>query len=383
MQMASIVDQWMVRKTAVRCFMFALVFLSFTSSQACRYTVRELGFSDLAAPPYRLVVCHQQVLTTSQNEKLARLIETTIAGSNLEIMFVNSEQEPGHPVLRFFPAGHMEYPCALLFSPDSSLLPYRFAGAGQEIDAFAAKTIQTALHSPARQALLNDTPSYHAAVMLFDGKDANQTKATATLIRNAIQQVEPVLPLMPKPAAKPPFIIKVPFSEQSRESVLMWSLGLTESAPRPQAVILYGRGRKMGPVLLNDSLTTEAIYNFLLYIGADCECDMDRSYLNGYLIPLYWSTATRERIGRMLGFDPENPLVKRDMLNISRINSRRERIVTTLVNAGKKNISAPTKTTHDTLAAGKTILYVLLALGGSVILGALVIIIIMKRRSSP
>jgi hypothetical protein len=165
----------------------------------------------------------------------------------------------------------------------------------------------------------------------------------------------------------------------------MWSLGLTESAPTPQAIIVYGRGRKMGPVLRNDSLTTEAIYNFLLYVGADCECDMDRSYLNGHLIPLYWSSAARERVGTVLGFDPENPLVKMDMLNIARINSGRERIDL----AGKNSPSrandrstVTSNTSQDTRAPGKTILCGMLALGVVVSLGALVILFIMKRRSS-
>jgi hypothetical protein len=385
MQLARPFDQLMVRKTAVRCFMFALVFLSFTSSQACRYTVRELGFSDLAAPPYRLFICLQKELTAAQQIALTRTVEIAIAGSNLKVIFVNSQQAPQHPVLHFLSTGLIEYPCALLVSPDSTVRPFHFAGAGQEIHAFTAKTIRTALHSPARKALLNDAPLYHAAILLFGGKDANQTKTAATLIRNAVQQVEPVLPLMPKPAAKPPFIVDIPFSEQSRESVLMWSLGLTESAPTPQAIIVYGRGRKMGPVLRNDSLTTEAIYNFLLYVGADCECDMDRSYLNGHLIPLYWSSAARERVGTVLGFDPENPLVKMDMLNIARINSGRERIDL----AGKNSPSrandrstVTSNTSQDTRAPGKTILCGMLALGVVVSLGALVILFIMKRRSS-
>jgi hypothetical protein len=44
--MAGMVDQWMVLKTAVFGLLSAILPLSFTSGQACRYTVRELDFSD-------------------------------------------------------------------------------------------------------------------------------------------------------------------------------------------------------------------------------------------------------------------------------------------------------------------------------------------------
>jgi hypothetical protein len=390
--------QLIFRKTAAYIFLLGLFFLSLTPGYACRYTVRELGFSDLAAPPYRLFICHHAELSALQNEKLARLLEASISGSNLEVFFVHSGREPQHPILRFLPASPSSYPCAVLISPDSSLQPYRFASSTDDMYGFTSRTIQNTLRSPVRETILSSSSSLHAVVLLFAGADEKQTAAASSLIRSAMQQVEPVLKLMPKPAVKPPLLVSIPVAEQNRESLLMWSLGMSESTRNPRAVILYGRGRKMGPVLANDSLTTEAIYNLLLFVGADCECDMDRSYLNGYLIPLYWPQTARERVSNILGFDPENPLVKMDMINIARIYSSRDRLngsASTAVRSGraeagkKNNPSRPngqspeiTKKSQDAIIAGRTILCGILALGLAVLFGALIILFIMKRRSS-
>jgi hypothetical protein len=53
-----------------------------------------------------------------------------------------------------------------------------------------------------------------------------------------------------------------------------------------------------------------------------------------------------------------------------------------MAKAGKRTISAPIKTAPDTFSAEKTVFYVILLLGVSVICGALVILFIMKGRSS-
>ncbi len=371
-------DQVIFNKTAALLFMIGLVFLFIVPVQACRYTVRELGFCDLAAPPYRLYICHRLELSPAQIEKLSRLVDSACSGSNLEVQWVGPDAEPPS-LLHYRPAGHAGLPWAALTSPESARPALVFASRDDDLHSFASRTIQTVLRSPVRETLLRHTPATHAAVLFFSGHNGQQNENALARIQAALQQVEPVLPLMPKPASRPPFIITIPIAEQNQEAVLKWSLGL-DADENPQAVILYGRGRRMGPILRGNSLTTEALYNLLLYVGADCECEMDRSYLHGYLIPLPWPQAVRDRISKTLGFDPDNPIVKMDMLHIARIYSNRQDL--NPAPAPPKPAAATIGNSTKAKTFGRTIVYAMILFGLLVLLGAGVILFFLKRRSS-
>ena len=88
----------------------------------------------------------------------------------------------------------------------------------------------------------------------------------------------------------------------------------------PQIAVLYGRGRRMGPVLSGKRLTENNLLNLLSLIGADCECGLDRSWLLGTMVPLRWPPDLRELLVHQLGFDVENPLIKSEMSQILSIS---------------------------------------------------------------
>ena len=82
---------------------------------------------------------------------------------------------------------------------------------------------------------------------------------------------------------------------------------------KAHVVILYGRGRQMGPVLIEDAITEERLTSYLQVIGADCECGLDRSWMQGTMIPLLWSAEIQDEVSVSLGFDPENPRTKMEI----------------------------------------------------------------------
>ena len=56
----------------------------------------------------------------------------------------------------------------------------------------------------------------------------------------------------------------------------------------------------------------------MLVIGADCECGLDKNWLQGTMLPMLWDKKTLGRITKNLGFDPENPLIKIEINQIMR-----------------------------------------------------------------
>jgi cell division septation protein DedD len=98
----------------------------------------------------------------------------------------------------------------------------------------------------------------------------------------------------------------------------MWALNLAEyAADTPPedaaAVVLYSRVRRMGPNLRGKELTPEFVTKFLSVIGADCECGLDRSWMQGTMLPIRWDSDTQKQVAAALGFDPEDPMTKTEI----------------------------------------------------------------------
>ena len=101
---------------------------------------------------------------------------------------------------------------------------------------------------------------------------------------------------------------------------MLWSLGFDlDLTDEPQAAILIGRGRRLGPPLQGGLITRTKLQQMMALIGQDCECDLDRSWMQGPMIPLRWGPDRQQTTYNALGFDPDNPLVKAE---ISRILAR-------------------------------------------------------------
>ena len=137
---------------------------------------------------------------------------------------------------------------------------------------------------------------------------------------DAIKAITPLLPEMPKPVDHPPEVVVVPAKGIAGESVLLWSLGLDAGpVPEPQAVVLMGRGRRVGQPLRGGLVTRSELQEALAVVGQDCECGLDRVWMQGEPFPLSWGRTERTAAYAALGFDPDNPQVKGE---ISRIISR-------------------------------------------------------------
>lgn len=93
----------------------------------------------------------------------------------------------------------------------------------------------------------------------------------------------------------------------------------TKTTPEPQALVLMGRGRRVGEMLRGGLITRTALQEALAVIGQDCECGLDRVWMQGERFPLAWGQPEKKAAFAELGFDPDNPKVKAE---ISRIITR-------------------------------------------------------------
>ena len=106
-------------------------------------------------------------------------------------------------------------------------------------------------------------------------------------------------------------------TEQGAEAVLLWGLGFEPRlSPEARVALVYGRGRRLGEPLEGALITRTVLQERLAIIGQDCECDLDRAWLKGPVLPGRWDRELQQLAAKTLGFDPENPMVRTEVSRI-------------------------------------------------------------------
>ncbi|MDP7050034.1 MAG: hypothetical protein QF721_11315 [Verrucomicrobiota bacterium] len=292
--------------------------LASTAAQACRYTVRDVGFADLGSEQYTFFCFIDGQVPAGQADRLGQASSVLLSDANVRYELVDlAKGDP--PQAKRLAKRTPGVPVGLLQSPDGKLdRTIQFPTATPDNPEWAF--LSSVVVSPAREELIKKLIPAYAVILFVEGSDAAQTKRAREAVDGAIKAITPLLPEMPKPVDHPPEVVVVSAKRMADESVLLWSLGLDDRAvPEPQAIVLMGRGRRVGQPLRGGLITRTALQEALAVVGQDCECGLDRVWMQGESFPLSWGREDRTAAYAALGFDPDNPQVKAEM---SRIISR-------------------------------------------------------------
>ena len=290
---------------------------------ACKYSVRDVGFVDLSEDQYGLYLFLSAQAPEGMSRDARTIATATFLESNLSLQVAHLGLDPEHASLWMAEAiGINSYPAALLRSPDGRSLKIPLPGASTkavtEDDLW--NLMEATVTSPKREWLLGKLLDAFSVVVLLESTDTEQNDAAHEAIEGAIDSIKELMPRMPKPVDTPPTVLTIPSGERSQESIMLWSLGFDlDLTDEPQVAILIGRGRRLGPPLQGGLITRTKLQQMMALIGQDCECDLDRSWMQGPMVPLRWDSDQQQLAYKKLAFDPENPLVKAE---ISRILAR-------------------------------------------------------------
>lgn len=292
----------------------SMVMIQFASI-ACEYNVRDVGFVDLKTMPYTLYL---YVNNETPAEVVSNLDDGLFMGlldSNIDPVMVNVDTESTHHAVKLLDEHPAEsYPSAILVSPKGFHQSIAIADASQSgIDA-VEEALASLISSPFRSELLDQVTATYGVVLIVEGPDADENAEVRDAATRSVRQIHTRMKMLPKAIANPPVVLSLAQSDFAQESMLLWSLGLNPNAVTgAHAVVLYGRGRQMGPVLTGEALNEKRLTSYLSIIGADCECGLDRSWMQGTMIPLQWSDEIQSMVSSSLGFDPENPRTKMEI----------------------------------------------------------------------
>jgi len=299
-------------------FILVINLVIYSIAFSCKYTIRDIGFTDLGSMPYQLYFYYdnntpKEIASTFERITYAALIDANVVTETIDV-----SQQTHHQALSFLPAQNIKsLPVVILVSPDSAVLDLPFSYSDNNYNEPVWQIVEKVVSSPLREKIVKSVATTYGVVLLIEGKIKKQNNLAREALVSSIKNISQVLDIMPKPIKEPPQLIEVSQQQLLQEKVLFWSIDVNiKDTDEPQVAILYGRGRRIGPVLKGDEIAKNNVFSLLSLIGADCECGLDRSWMLGKMIPLRWNSKIQSDLIKSLGFDIESPMVKAEMSQI-------------------------------------------------------------------
>ena len=286
-----------------------LLVMFYSTANACKYTIREIGFSTLSKVSYMLYRIDEGSSFVPKQQI------NGFSNSNVKIFGLNANEDASNRVIQFAIKQNLPFPVYVLSAPDGRMLSLSADRIQNDIESVA-------LLSPVRQQLIENMPTTYAAVIMVEGKNVSENKIARENVSKACDRVEDIMPHMPKQVKNGPKMIVISNDRFQEERVMLWSFGLDEIPDHPIAFVIYGKGRIMGEPIIYSDIKKDKVYKLLSIIGADCECGLDRKWMLGYQMPLDWPTKTSQNLSDILGFDVDNPMILTEMSRILAIENR-------------------------------------------------------------
>ena len=297
----------------------ASILLLAHTSQACRFNVRDVGFVDLGSQPYKLYCYVDDAVPNELATQVADISLAALLESNIEPEVVNLDTAKGHPGLQHATQEkNPGKPFAALVSPEgqSIILPLIELGKTPAESLWAA--FESLYESPWRDKLMESVLKTYGAVIILEGNDPAENVRARTAVEKSIATIAQLIrdKKLEKDIAAPPVLHTLSRDKAASERITLWSLGLDLDDPGAQIAMLYGRGRQIGRALKGPQLNDRTIHAVLNTIGLSCECGLDRSWMQGAMLPMKWDEDVQQQVAQHLGFDPENPAIKMEMSQI-------------------------------------------------------------------
>lgn len=286
-------------------------------ASACRYNVRETGFVDLGIESYFLYAFVDGNTPAEFTAEFKRAGRSSLAQSNVRVQIVDVNKYKDHPAVKLLDANDLTLPTAMLVSPDGQSMNIVVSKPGEPLKKTLGSAIEKILSSPWRDKILHEVAKMYGTVVLLEGPDAKENKAARKATAAAVKLVASQMDMMPKPIAHPPSMLVIDAKSLAKEEMLLWVLGMeAKDVNEPYAIIVYGRGRWIGPLFRGKEVNEDDLASVLFVVGADCECGLDYRWLQGTMLPAKWGQKLHKRAVDSLGFDPESPMIKMEIASI-------------------------------------------------------------------
>lgn len=294
---------------------FALMLCLCAPAGACRYSVRDVAFVQLRPDSYRLVYHLPENAAGDLETEFNAVADAALAGTNVAIVSADAleDEETAGSAHGMAPAGQTL--AAALLGPESAGAAPLPVELGATASAWKAALASIA-DSPVRASMRRDLPDALCVAVFAEGPDAQTNKSALNDVRRAVERVADNMAYLEKPARRGPALLTVPWRVRSQERVLLWSLCGGEAPEEAFVAVVFGRARRLGPVMRVPRLDPRKLARLMALAGASCECGLDRKYMQGHLLLMRWTESDYARMAESLGFATESPMVKMEISQI-------------------------------------------------------------------
>ena len=289
---------------------------------ACRYNIRETGFVDLDSNPY---LFYGYVSMDTPGEiilKFDQIFNSAFANCNVNAEIINIDRQKDHEALKYLSLWQIKStPAAILVSPDGQSLLLDITEERLSFEKSLQSAINRIVYSPIRNAIIKEVIDTYGVILLIEGEDPYQNEKYKKEALSAIEAIKNQMKVMVKSIDYPPVLITLKTESIQDEEILLWSLGMDKPDKKPCAAVFYGKARWIGPLMRNEEISEANFVKILSIVGLDCECGLDVSWVEGTMLPVKWDEKRQAQVAGLLGFDPENPLVKLEVNRILKMAS--------------------------------------------------------------
>lgn len=313
---------WIILISLLSCLFYSVGF-------SCKYTVHDIGFTDIGSVPYKVYYYIREDTPKDLISEFKSISYATFMDSNVEVEIINIDQQKNHQsitskaarsTLRYIDFWDISsFPAAVLVSPKGRSLVLPISKPNKSFKETGWRALENVVSSPKRKEILQNIVGSYCVVLFIRGKKVPVEMVTLAkeAVTEAIDDISKVMRQMPASIETPPYLVTISPESFSEEEILLWSLGIDENElSKPYVAVLYGRGRRIGPLLKGEKITKKVVSNILSVIGASCECGLDRGSILGTMLPFRWNEKRQSEVVKSLGFDAESPMVKTEMSQI-------------------------------------------------------------------
>jgi hypothetical protein len=283
---------------------------------ACRFNVRDVGFVDLGSEKYRLFIFIPDATSASEVDSLKSIVYATYLDSNVKAEVFTATVAAKGEASKFLPDNLSNAQAVLVSADGKRALPVSLTVEGKPLSVTAWDGLESVFDSKRRNAVVSKVYEHYGVILIVEGKNADENARIRKMADTVVATITSQMDKLEKEIREPPVVEVVSAKEFAAEKAFMWSLGIDAIAETPQVAVLYGRGRIIGPVLRDERLDERALTAIVNTIGLNCECGLDRKWMQGTMVPQKWDEDIQKQFASQLGFDPESPAIRIEMSQI-------------------------------------------------------------------
>jgi len=283
---------------------------------ACRFNVRDVGFVDLGSDPYRLLIIFPDGTPKSEIELLKSTAYASYLDSNVKATILTQKDALKSKAAKFVPRELTQVQAVLISADGKQSLPVKLTEEGKPLAVSVWDGLESVFDSKRRNSVISKVYEHYCVILITEGKNTEENQRIRNLANRVVKSISGQMDKLEKEIREPPVVEIISIKDFNSEKAFLWSMGITEIAETPQVTILYGRGRMIGPVLRDEQLDERSLKAIVNTIGLNCECGLDRKWMQGTMVPQKWDEDLQKRFANHLGFDPESPAIRLEMSQI-------------------------------------------------------------------